>query len=112
MQAAAGEHQLQGASAAQAADRPSEWSGFVYNPYSGDLLPPEGRAEEQVGGESGGEGPDAYSARRCACLAHAVMVLAPLSDPLGVMKKACCTALKNKGEAYLLPTSRSCGHRW
>ncbi|DBA74985.1 TPA: hypothetical protein ACH3X1_010328 [Trebouxia sp. C0004] len=28
------------------ADRPSEWAGFVYNPYSGDLLPPEDDDDE------------------------------------------------------------------
>lgn len=55
----------------QEADRPSEWAGFVYNPYSGTLLPPEGQGQAQgddagegSGSEGSGEGPDAYSARR------------------------------------------------
>lgn len=30
----------------EGADRPSEWSGFIYNPYSGDLLPPEDGDDE------------------------------------------------------------------
>ena len=43
-------------------DRPSEWAGYRYNPYSGDLLPPE--EEEEYGSQAAGEGPDAYSAKR------------------------------------------------
>lgn len=54
------------------ADRPSEWTGFIYNPYSGDLLPPEGDEDEDD--DEGGVGQDrgdvgaAYGGRRCFAL--------------------------------------------
>ncbi|KAL0034046.1 hypothetical protein WJX79_005054 [Trebouxia sp. C0005] len=35
----------------QEADRPSEWAGFIYNPYSGDLLPPEDDENDDEEGE-------------------------------------------------------------
>lgn len=45
-------------------DRPSEWSGFIYNPYSGDLLPPEDNEDEQDASQPGST--DAtYGTRRC-----------------------------------------------
>ena len=68
MRAPAGVHDARQRSGKQAgqtadeADRPSEWAGYRYNPYSGDLLAPED--EEQYGSQADGEGADAYSAKR------------------------------------------------
>ena len=53
-------------------DRPSEWTGFIFNPYSGDLLPPEdddleGDDEEHQSGETqAGDGEaGGYGGSRC-----------------------------------------------
>ena len=56
-------------------DRPSEWSGFIYNPYSGDLLPPEDDEDEQDASQPGST--DAtYGTRRCVCVCVCVCVCA------------------------------------
>ncbi|KAL3133658.1 hypothetical protein ABBQ32_008169 [Trebouxia sp. C0010 RCD-2024] len=48
-----------------AADRPSEWAGFIYNPYSGDLLPPEdGEDEGDQDTPQPGRSDPAYGPRR------------------------------------------------
>ena len=50
----------------EGADRPSEWSGFIYNPYSGDLLPPEDGDDEVEQNESqSGTTDTTYGTRRC-----------------------------------------------
>ncbi|KAL0045480.1 hypothetical protein WJX82_007894 [Trebouxia sp. C0006] len=51
------------------ADRPSEWAGFVYNPYSGDLLPPEDDDDDEgesqdVGVQGGSDMGVAYKGQR------------------------------------------------
>ena len=49
-----------------AADRPSEWAGFIYNPYSGDLLPPEdGEEDDDQDTPQPGSSDPAYGPRRC-----------------------------------------------
>ena len=49
------------------ADRPSEWAGFIYNPYSGDLLPPEDDEDEDEQGGAQSGSPDAFGSRRYTC---------------------------------------------
>lgn len=61
-----------------AADRPSEWAGFIYNPYSGDLLPPEDdEDEDEQDPQQPGSTDPAYGPRRCEtvcmCVGTAVM---------------------------------------
>lgn len=53
-------------------DRPSEWAGFIYNPYSGDVLPPEddedGEDFQSGASSAGASGANANRARRyCPC---------------------------------------------
>ncbi len=50
----------------EGADRPSEWAGFIFNPYSGDLLPPEDDEDDfQSGGsQAGNDSAGAFGARR------------------------------------------------
>ena len=52
------------------AERPSEWSGFIYNPYSGDLLPPEDdEDEDEQGGAQSGSTDRASGRQRCIIVA-------------------------------------------
>lgn len=47
------------------AERPSEWAGFIYNPYSGDLLPPEdGEDKDEQDGQQGAASDSASGSRR------------------------------------------------
>ena len=60
----------------EGADRPSEWSGFIYNPYSGDLLPPEDGddEDEQIASQPGTK--DAtYGTRRCVCVCVCLLAI-------------------------------------
>ncbi len=64
----------------QEADRPSEWAGFIYNPYSGDLLPPEDDDDDEgelqdVGMQAGSDMGVAYKGQRCRCLCASASVL-------------------------------------
>lgn len=69
--AAALDTQGEGEQEGEGADRPSEWSGFIYNPYSGDLLPPEdGEEEDEQDASQPGGSDTTYGLRRCvpACV--------------------------------------------
>ncbi len=67
----------------QDADRPSEWAGFIYNPYSGDLLPAEDNDEgelQDVGGQGGSDMGVAYKGQRCRFLCASAPCLMRLDD--------------------------------
>ncbi len=75
--AAASGYEVQG-EGPQEADRPSEWAGFIYNPYSGDLLPTEDDEEgevQDVGVQGGSDMGVAYKGQRCRCRCASVSVL-------------------------------------
>ena len=59
-------------------DRPSEWAGFIYNPYSGDLLPTDDDEDEDEQNTSQPESADdASGTRRFECVsmrAHAFVL--------------------------------------
>ena len=78
----------QGEQEGEGADRPSEWSGFIYNPYSGDLLPPEdGEEEDEQDASQPGSSDTTYGSRRCACVWMCVCVcMRPFTIGTG-----CCT---------------------
>ena len=62
------------------AERPSEWSGFIYNPYSGDLLPPEDDEDEdeQGGAQSGSADRASGRQRYQRCSVFGIGLVAPL----------------------------------